>query len=175
MWLSAVLLLLLTIRVAGSTPPATPHRGCRVRLCCCMYPVEVSCRRGCCLANDARRVYCKSRGGADQLVPNRRRRLPLVNAPVCACTQAAAEEARSQTLLPPFCRSLSRIALSSDSSIFLLFTVSVRPVVIRLTGQNCEFTLCQQQQHTSAYGPRLLSAYHHTTALLRLITTHPSR
>jgi hypothetical protein len=109
-------------------PPVYSSPGCRVRLSCCMYPLEVSCRRGCCLANDARRKTCvkvePAAPAGDQLVPNRRRRLPLTLPCVCftACTQAA-EEARSQTLLPPlYPFACLCLASSSESSIFLLFT-----------------------------------------------------
>jgi hypothetical protein len=131
-----------------------------------MYPLEVSCRRGCCLANDARRKTCvkvePAAPGGDQLVPNRRRRLPLMLP--CACfalllvhkppRKLAHRRFYHHSTLLPVSVSHHRVNPASSCCSRPEF---VRPVVIRLTGQNCTFVL-QKQQHTTNW-PRLLSAY----------------
>ena len=108
-------------------PQATPHRAAGLDSCAACTRSKYPAGEGVVsrTMQDARRVKVEPAAPrADQLVPNRRRRLPLTLPCVCftACTQAA-EEARSQTLLPPlYPFACLCLASSSESSIFLLFT-----------------------------------------------------
>ena len=127
-----------------------------------MYPLEVSCRRGCCLANDARRKTCKSRASSAarrSASPKPPASSPASSAAVLVLVHKPPRKLAHRrfyhhsTLLPV---SVSHHRVNPASSCCSR-PEFVRPVVIRLTGQNCTFVL-QKQQHTTNW-PRLLSAY----------------